>query len=232
MSRELILNKILERKAVSVIRLKDSGKLKKVIEALEQGGITVAEITMTVPNAIDLIKKISNEVSENIIVGVGSVLNAKTANEAIKAGAKYVVSPILKKEIIETSHENDIPVMPGCFTPSEIYNAYELGADIIKVFPADVLGMNFFKGVLAPMPFLKLMPTGGVTLTNVTDWLNAGAVAVGLGTSLLNKEAIENENYDLLTQNAKIITESINQFLMKVKKWISHSMILKTKLLL
>ncbi|MCX7876476.1 MAG: bifunctional 4-hydroxy-2-oxoglutarate aldolase/2-dehydro-3-deoxy-phosphogluconate aldolase [Melioribacteraceae bacterium] len=218
MSRELILNKILERKAVSVIRLKDSGKLKKVIEALEQGGITVAEITMTVPNAIDLIKKISNEVSENIIVGVGSVLNAKTANEAIKAGAKYVVSPILKKEIIETSHENDIPVMPGCFTPSEIYNAYELGADIIKVFPADVLGMNFFKGVLAPMPFLKLMPTGGVTLTNVTDWLNAGAVAVGLGTSLLNKEAIENENYDLLTQNAKIITESINQFLMKVKK--------------
>ena len=218
MKREEILNQILERKTVAVIRLKDSEKLKKVIEALALGGVTVAEITMTVPNAIDLIKKISNEVSGNIIVGVGSVLNSETANAAIKAGAKYVVSPILKEDIIQTAHEYDVPVMPGCFTPTEIYNAYELGADVIKVFPADSLGVNFFKGVLAPMPFLKLMPTGGVTLTNVVDWLKAGAVAVGLGTSLLNKEAIENENYNLLTQNAKTVVDGINQYLSRVKK--------------
>lgn len=218
MKREEILNQILERKAVAVIRLKDSEKLKKVIEALALGGVTVAEITMTVPNAIDLIKKISNEVSGNIIVGVGSVLNSETANAAIKAGAKYVVSPILKEDIIQTAHEYDVPVMPGCFTPTEIYNAYELGADVIKVFPADSLGVNFFKGVLAPMPFLKLMPTGGVTLTNVVDWLKAGAVAVGLGTSLLNKEAVENENYNLLTQNAKTVVDGINQYLSRVKK--------------
>lgn len=218
MKREEIFNQILERKAVAVIRLKDSEKLKKVIEALAIGGVTIAEITMTVPNAIDLIKRISNEVSDDIIVGVGSVLNSETAKEAVKAGAKYVVSPILKQEIIETSHEYDVPAMPGCFTPTEIYKAYELGADVIKVFPADSLGMNFFKGVLAPMPFLKLMPTGGVTLTNVADWLKAGAVAVGLGTALLNKDAIENENYDLLTQNAKTITDGINQYLSQVKK--------------
>lgn len=218
MKREEILNQILERKAVAVIRLKDSEKLKKVIEALALGGVTVAEITMTVPNAIDLIKKISNEVSGNIIVGVGSVLNSETANAAIKAGAKYVVSPILKEDIIQTAHEYDVPVMPGCFTPTEIYNAYELGADVIKVFPADSLGVSFFKGVLAPMPFLKLMPTGGVTLTNVIDWLKAGAIAVGLGTSLLNKEAIENENYNLLTQNAKTVVDGINQYLSRVKK--------------
>lgn len=216
MKREEILNQILERKTVAVIRLKDSEKLKKVIEALALGGVTVAEITMTVPNAIDLIKKISNEVSGNIIVGVGSVLNSETANAAIKAGAKYVVSPILKEDIIQTAHEYDVPVMPGCFTPTEIYNAYELGADVIKVFPADSLGVNFFKGVLAPMPFLKLMPTGGVTLTNIVDWLKAGAVAVGLGTSLLNKEAIENENYNLLTQNAKTVVDGINQYLSRV----------------
>lgn len=212
MKRNEILNIILEEKAVAVIRLEDSNKLKKVIDALSIGGIKIAEITMTVPNAIELIKKISDEVSSDIIIGVGSVLNSKTAKEAINAGAKYVVSPVLKEEIIETSHEYDIPVMPGCFTPTEILKAHEFGADIIKVFPADVLGMNFFKGVLAPMPFLKLMPTGGVTLNNVQDWLKCGAVAVGLGTSLLNKEAIENNNYEVITRNAKIVSESINNF--------------------
>lgn len=218
MKREEILNQVIERKAVAVIRLKDSEKLKKVIDALAIGGVTVAEITMTVPNAIALIKKISNEVSNNIIVGVGSILNSETAKAAIDAGAKYVVSPILKEEIINTAHEYDVPAMPGCFTPTEIYKAYELGADVIKVFPADSLGINFFKGVLAPMPFLKLMPTGGVTLTNVADWLKAGAVAVGLGNALLNNDAIENENYELLTQNAKTIVDGINQYLSLVKK--------------
>jgi len=218
MNRELILNEILKRKSVAVIRLKDSTKLKKVIEAISLGGVTVAEITMTVPNAIELIKKIANEVSDEIIIGVGSVLDIQTAKDAIKAGAKYVVSPILKKEIIEVVHEYDAVSMPGCFTPTEIYSAYEYGADVIKVFPADTLGMQFFKGVLAPMPFLKLMPTGGVTLTNAGEWIKAGAVAVGVGTALLNKEAIENENYSVLTDNAKLISKSINDALNMEKK--------------
>ncbi|MBI5809321.1 MAG: bifunctional 4-hydroxy-2-oxoglutarate aldolase/2-dehydro-3-deoxy-phosphogluconate aldolase [Ignavibacteriales bacterium] len=218
MNRELILNEVLKRKSVAVIRLKDSTKLKKVIEAISLGGVTVAEITMTVPNAIELIKKITNEVSDEIIIGVGSVLDIQTAKDAIKAGAKYVVSPILKKEIIEVVHEYDAVSMPGCFTPTEIYSAYEFGADVIKVFPADTLGMQFFKGVLAPMPFLKLMPTGGVTLTNAGEWIKAGAVAVGVGTALLNKEAIENENYSVLTDNAKLISKSINDALNMEKK--------------
>lgn len=218
MNRELILNEVLKRKSVAVIRLKDSTKLKKVIEAISLGGVTVAEITMTVPNAIELIKKITNEVSDEIIIGVGSVLDIQTAKDAIKAGAKYVVSPILKKEIIEVVHEFDAVSMPGCFTPTEIYSAYEYGADVIKVFPADTLGIQFFKGVLAPMPFLKLMPTGGVTLTNAGEWIKAGAVAVGVGTALLNKEAIENENYSVLTDNAKLISKSINDALNMEKK--------------
>jgi 2-dehydro-3-deoxyphosphogluconate aldolase/(4S)-4-hydroxy-2-oxoglutarate aldolase len=218
MNRELILNEVLKRKSVAVIRLKDSTKLKKVIEAISLGGVTVAEITTTVPNAIELIKKITNEVSDEIIIGVGSVLDIQTAKDAIKAGAKYVVSPILKKEIIEVVHEYDAVSMPGCFTPTEIYSAYEFGADVIKVFPADTLGMQFFKGVLAPMPFLKLMPTGGVTLTNAGEWIKAGAVAVGVGTALLNKEAIENENYSVLSDNAKLISKSINDALNMEKK--------------
>jgi 2-dehydro-3-deoxyphosphogluconate aldolase/(4S)-4-hydroxy-2-oxoglutarate aldolase len=119
------------------------------------------------------------------------------------------VSPIFKKEIIEVAHKNGVPALPGCFTPTEIQTAFEAGADIIKIFPADVLGMAFFKGILAPMPQLKLMPTGGVTLTNAGDWINAGACAVGVGTALLDKKAIENENYNLLTDNARLIMSSI-----------------------
>ena len=210
MGREKILDEILKRKVVAVLRIKEEEKLKKVIEAINKGGISVVEITMTVPNAIQLIEKMSKELDKNIILGVGSVLNKSIAEDAIKAGAKYVVSPVLKKEIIEASHKHDVPVMPGCFTPTEIQTAYEFGADIIKVFPADVVGMAFFKAILAPLPHLRLMPTGGVSLTNAGDWLKAGACAVGIGSALLDKKAIQEGNYSKLTENAATIMKSIS----------------------
>ena len=210
MNKKQILDEIFKRKAVAVLRVKEEDKLKKVIQAIADGGVSIAEITMTVPNAIKLIEKMNNELNENIINGVGSVLNKQTAEDAIKAGAKYVVSPILKKEIIETAQKYDVPVIPGCFTPTEIYSAFEMGADIAKVFPADVVGMPFFKAILAPMPHLKLMPTGGVSLTNAGDWLKAGACAIGIGSALLDDKAIKEENYFKLTENAKTIMNSIN----------------------
>lgn len=215
MNRQAILEEILKRKVVAVLRVKESDKLKKIIEALAEGGLTVAEVTMTVPNAIRLIETMSKELDKNIIFGVGSVLNAQVAEDAIKAGAKYVVSPIFKKEIVDTAHKYDVPAMPGCFTPTEIQTAYEAGADIIKVFPADVLGMAFFKGVLAPMPHLKLMPTGGVSLTNAGEWIKAGACAVGVGSALLDKDAIQSGNFAKLTENAKIIMKSVNDVISK-----------------
>jgi 2-dehydro-3-deoxyphosphogluconate aldolase/(4S)-4-hydroxy-2-oxoglutarate aldolase len=210
MNREKIVKEILKRKAVAVLRVKEEEKLQRVIEAIYSGGVSVIEITMTVPNAIQLIEQMNEKLDKNIIIGVGSVLNSKTAEEAIEAGAKYVVSPILKKEIIDTSHKFDIPAMPGCFTPSEIQTAFEWGADIVKVFPADVVGMEFFKAILAPMPHLKLMPTGGVSLTNAGEWLKAGACAVGIGSALLDKKAIQENNYLKLTENAKLIMKNIS----------------------
>jgi len=210
MSKDKTLKDILDRKAVAVIRAKDPQKLKTIIDSIAAGGITVMEITMTVPNAISLIEKMSAEVDSNIIIGVGSVLNRKTAEDAIKAGARYVVSPILKEEVVKAAQDKDVPVMPGCFTPTEIQTAYEYGADIIKVFPADIVGMAFFKAILAPMPHLKLMPTGGVTLTNAGDWIKAGACAVGLGGALLDNKAIEAGNFGKLTENARTIMNSIN----------------------
>jgi 2-dehydro-3-deoxyphosphogluconate aldolase/(4S)-4-hydroxy-2-oxoglutarate aldolase len=210
MNKKQILDEIFKRKAVAVLRVKEEDKLKKVIQAIADGGVSVAEITMTVPNAIKLIEKMSQELDANIIIGVGSVLSKEIAEDAIKAGAKYVVSPILKKEIIEMAQHYDVPVMPGCFTPTEIYSAFEMGADIAKVFPADVVGMPFFKAILTPIPQLKLMPTGGVSLTNAGDWLKAGACAVGIGSALLDDKAIKEENYFKLTENAKTIMSSIN----------------------
>lgn len=202
--RELELNA-----AVAVIRLSDSTKLIKVCEAIFMGGVKSIEITMTVPNAIDVIKEAIKQLGDHMLIGVGTVLTPAIAQRAIDAGANYVVSPIFKRDIIEVAHKNGLPALPGCFTPTEIQTAFEAGADVIKIFPADVLGMAFFKGILAPMPHLKLMPTGGVTLTNAGDWIKAGACAVGVGTALLDKKAIENENYNLLTDNARLIMSSI-----------------------
>lgn len=210
MSRDEIVKSLIDCGAVAVIRLADSSKLIKVAEALYKGGISGIEITMTVPDAIKVIEEAAKSIGSYMNVGVGSVLNAETAQKAIDAGAKYVVSPVFKNEIIETAHKNGIPAMPGAFTPTEIQNAYEAGADVVKVFPADVVGMAFFKGVLAPMPHLKLMPTGGVSLTNAGDWLKAGACAVGVGSALLDKKAIAEGNYDVLTENAKVLKNSID----------------------
>lgn len=205
------LESVINAYAIAVVRLTDSTKLIKVSEAIYEGGVLAIEITMTVPNAIKMIEEASKLIGSYMQIGVGSVLNSETAQEAIDAGAKYVVSPVFKKEIIDIAHKNNVPAMPGAFTPTEIQTAYEAGADVIKVFPADVVGMAFFKGVLAPMPHLKLMPTGGVTLTNAGEWLKAGACAVGVGTALLDKKAIAAGDYKTLTSNAKQLMESINK---------------------
>jgi 2-dehydro-3-deoxyphosphogluconate aldolase/(4S)-4-hydroxy-2-oxoglutarate aldolase len=211
MEKDMIIHEILERKAVAVLRVSHEEKLQKVIEAIYAGGISIVEVTMTVPNAIQLIRQISKRFGEDLIIGVGSVLNGTIAEDAIRAGAKFVVSPVFKKEIIDTGHKFNVPTIPGCFTPTEIQAAFEYGADIVKVFPADVVGMQFFKAILAPLPHLKLMPTGGVTLTNAGDWIRAGAGAVGVGSALLDKKAIHENNYNKLTENAKIIMNSIAQ---------------------
>ena len=211
MSKELILEKIINCGAAAVIRMKEPDKLLKVVEAIYSGGLSIIEITMTVPNALKVIESVVKEVNDDVVVGVGSVINKEMTQNAIDAGAQFVVSPILKKEIIETGHQNGLPVFPGAFTPTEIQTAYEWGADIVKVFPADVVGMKYFKSIKAPLPHLKLMPTGGVTLTNAGEWLLHGAEAVGIGSALLDSDAIKNENYAKLKSNAEILMSSIGE---------------------
>ncbi len=210
MNRSEIVAIIKKIGAIAVIRMNESKKIIKVIEAIHKGGISGIEITLTTPNAAKVIEELNKTMEEEILIGAGSVLSFSAAAEAITAGAKFIVSPILKSGIISEVHKYDLPVIPGCFSPTEIQEAYEEGADIIKVFPADVLGMPFFKAIKAPMPYLNLMPTGGVTLTNAGEWIKSGACAVGVGGALLDRRAIDEENYSQLTENARTLISSIN----------------------
>ena len=209
--RKTILKELLDGGAVAVIRMADAQKLMRVIDAVRKGGLSAIEITMTTPNALQVIEAVARTMADDVLIGVGSVLDAATARRAVEAGARYVVSPIFKPEIIDMAHANDVPAVPGTFTPTEMHMAYEAGADIIKVFPADVVGMAFIKGIKAPLPHLLLMPTGGVTPENAGDWIRAGASAVGVGSALLDKKAIAENNYAVLTENARILKDNINR---------------------
>ncbi len=207
--REALVQKLTREGAVAVIRMADARKLIAVTAALVEGGLTSIEVTMTVPNALRVIEDVAREMGDAVTLGVGSVLSAETARQAIGAGARYVVSPVFKPEVIDAAHAQGCPAMPGAFTPTEALTAQEYGADIVKVFPADVLGMAFIKGIKAPMPHLRLMPTGGVTPANAGDWIRAGACAVGVGGALLDAKAIEEGRFEALTENARRLMESI-----------------------
>jgi 2-dehydro-3-deoxyphosphogluconate aldolase / (4S)-4-hydroxy-2-oxoglutarate aldolase len=204
------LDHILTSGIVAVIRMTDTDRLLNVVRAIQAGGVDLIEITLTVPGALDIIRRVANEAGDGVVVGVGSVTDVRAAEQAVEAGARYVVSPMFKREIVKECKDMGVPVMQGAFTPTEALTAHEAGTDIIKVFPADVLGMAFFKGVLAPMPFLKLLPTGGVTLDNAGDWVRAGAVGVGVGSSLLDARAISESRFDVITDNARRLRASFD----------------------
>lgn len=209
MTREEVRHKIIERKVLTVVRLKNPSQLIDVISALKEGGVTAIELTMTIPNAIEAIRNVNEEFGESILLGVGSIIDSKTANEAIEAGAKFVVSPIYKKEVVQAVLEKNKVVIPGGFTPTEIQSAYEQGVDFVKIFPADNLGMSFIKSIKAPLPHLKVIPTGGVNLENAIDWINCGASAVGIGSALVDNNAIENKDYIKLTKNARTLCSNL-----------------------
>lgn len=188
---------------VAVIRLKDAGTLGAVVDALATGGVLALEVTMTVPGAIDLIREISPSLPRDVVLGAGTVLDAETAQAAIEAGARYVVSPVFREEVLRVCHRFDVAALPGCFTPTEILEAWEAGADVVKVFPATALGPGYFRDLRGPFPNLRLMPTGGVSLANAADWIRAGAVAIGVGTALVDAEAVAARRFGEITERAR-----------------------------
>jgi 2-dehydro-3-deoxyphosphogluconate aldolase/(4S)-4-hydroxy-2-oxoglutarate aldolase len=208
-ARQQTVDTIQQLGVVAVIRIKDAAKLRAVVDAIAAGGVRAIEVTMTVPNAVELIRKLAATLPPEILLGAGTVTDAGTARAVIDAGARYVVSPVFRRDVIAACLERDVAAAPGCFTPTEILDAHECGADIVKVFPATALGPQFIKDVRAPLPQVRLMPTGGVSLDNAGDWIRAGAVAVGVGSALLDGKAIEEGRFDVLTANARRIVASV-----------------------
>lgn len=194
---------------VAVIRLKDPATLRAVVDAISEGGVRALEVTMTVPGAVELIRQLASALPGDVLLGAGTVLDRETARAVIDAGARFVVSPVFRPAVIEACHERGVAALPGCFSPTEILNAWDAGADIVKVFPATALGPAFFKDVRGPLPHVRLMPTGGVTLDNAGEWIRAGAVAVGVGTALLDAQAIEAGDYHVLRANAERIVANV-----------------------
>ena len=210
-ARELTVQRLESAGVVAVIRLADGTALRAVADALAEGGVRALEVTMTVPRAAALISELAKALPDEFLVGAGTVLDANTAREVIDAGARFVVSPVFRRPVLEAVHARDVAAMPGCFTPTEILEAWDAGADIVKVFPATALGPGFFTDVRGPLPQVRLMPTGGVTRANAGDWIRAGAVAIGVGTALVDRQAVLDGRYDLITANARHFVEAVRQ---------------------
>jgi 2-dehydro-3-deoxyphosphogluconate aldolase / (4S)-4-hydroxy-2-oxoglutarate aldolase len=201
-SRVEIVESIKSGGLVAVIRTPRSELVEPVCRALLAGGITALEITLTVPNALEAIKTVSQTLASQALVGAGTVLNAELCRAAIAAGAEFVVSPITKLEIVRAAHEGGKPVMLGAYTPTEAQTAHEAGADFIKIFPADKLGPGYVKNMRAPLPHLQIVPTGGVDLQTAPEFLKAGCVALGVGSSLISADILKFENWAELTRLA------------------------------
>jgi 2-dehydro-3-deoxyphosphogluconate aldolase/(4S)-4-hydroxy-2-oxoglutarate aldolase len=209
LDRQETVKRIEQFGIVAVIRLRDPGKLRAVVDAIVAGGVQALEVTMTVPGAVELIRGLAPTLPEGFLLGAGTVIDAATAHEVIDAGAQFVISPVFRRAVIDACHQRGVPAAPGCFTPTEILEAHDAGADIVKVFPATTLGPQYIKDVRAPLPQVRLMPTGGVTPDNAGDWIRAGAVAVAAGSSLLDSAAIESGRFEVITANARRFVENV-----------------------
>lgn len=209
MSRETTLKRVLDCGIVAVVRAESGELLAKVVEALAEGGVTAAEITFTVPDAVEVIRAVRKQLGDSVVLGAGTVLDTETARAALLAGAEYIVSPTVNVDVIRLCRRYDKAVFPGAFTPTEVLTAWEAGADVVKVFPAEVGGPSYLKALRGPLPQIKLMPTGGVDLNTAEAFLKAGACCLGLGGSLVEPKAVASGDFarlrDLAAQYVAIV---------------------------
>lgn len=211
-TRAEIVSRLIDIGIIAVVRTERTEQVMPIAEALVAGGVTAIEVTLTVPNAEKAIAAARDKFRDAALIGAGSVLTVAQCHSVLKAGAQYVVSPVGNVRLIEAAHKLDRPVMLGAFTPSEAQLVHEWGADFVKLFPADQLGPAFIKAVRAPMPHLRIIPTGGVDLNTAADFLKAGCVALGVGSSLLKPDLIKSENWTELSRLAGQYVEIIRKF--------------------
>ena len=200
--RSDIISRLLNPGIIAVVRAKRANQVLPLAEALVAGGVIAVEVTMTTPNAIAAIREAKQKLGDRALIGVGTVLDVATCRAAIEAGAQFVVSPIVRPELVPVCHAANVPVMLGAYTPTEAQLAHEAGADFVKIFPADGLGPKYIRNLLAPLPHLRIVPTGGVDLNTIADFLKAGCAAVGAGGSLISAKILETDNWPELTRLA------------------------------
>lgn len=191
------------REPIAIVRLDDLSGAVDIGKALTMGGVKTLEFTLTNRRAVDAIREVREELADDALVGAGTVLDAKSARAAVSAGARFLVTPVLRKDVIEAGREHDVPVLCGAYSPTEIFDAHQAGADPVKVFPARSLGPAYVKDLLAPLPHLKLVPTGGVNLDNCAEFLEAGAYAVAIGSSLVDEALVARRDWGGLSALAE-----------------------------
>lgn len=206
------LAKILEEGVVPVVRVSSAAEAFEVAKAIREGGISVLEVTMSVPGALDVMKEVTQRSGREVLLGAGTILDPETARAALLSGAKFVVTPTLNLEVIRMCKRYGAVIIPGALTPTEILTAWEAGADLVKVFPiAQVGGPAYIRAVRAPLPQIPLVPTGGVNVENAGEFIRAGSAAIAAGGELVDKKAVAEKKYSVIVENAR-------RFLAEVKK--------------
>ena len=212
MNKSEVLRQITGTGIIPVVRAQSADEAMRAVEAIKEGGISVLEITMTVPGAVKLIEAVARRHESDAIVGAGTVLDAETARLCILAGARFIVSPALDLETIACSRRYGVVALPGAMTPTEVLAAWRAGADLVKVFPAGSLGgAAYIKNLKAPLPQIEMVPTGGVSLKNARDFIRAGAAALGVGADLVDTTALREGNVSLITERAREFVEIVEE---------------------
>lgn len=210
MNKSEIIQKIESLGLVPVVRASSADEAMQAIDAIKAGGVNVLEITMTVPGAVRVIEKVTDKYASDVLVGAGTVLDPETARACLLAGAQFIVSPALNLATIELCHRYSAPIAPGVLTPTEVITAWSAGVDFVKVFPCgSVGGASYVKNLKGPFPQVKIIPTGGVSLTTAADFIKAGAAALGVGTDLVDVKAIREGNPQIVTERARQFVEIV-----------------------
>jgi len=203
MSKDAVLDQILETGVIAIMRASSSDQLLSAAEAILAGNVIAIEVTMTTPNALDVIRQATEKLGDQVIFGVGSILDSETARAAILAGAQFVVCPTLNLGTIQICQRYSVPVMPGAYTPTEILTAWEAGADVVKVFPASAGGPAYIKAIKGPLPHIQLAAGGGVNLDTTVDFFQAGVCVVGVGGELVNQKLLDKRDFDTITERVR-----------------------------
>ncbi len=203
-NKEKVMKLIYDTGLIPIIRVETDEIAFKVADAFLEAGVNIIEVTMSVPGAVDVVKKLVDQFGDKVLIGTGTVVDGKMAREVIEAGSHFIVSPNYSRALIETAHQFAKPIIPGALTPTEIYDAYSMGADAVKVFPCgNVGGASYLKAIRSPLPQIPLVPTGGVNLETAGPMLDAGAYALGVGGAITDKKAISEGNFEVITENVR-----------------------------